>query len=78
MNSNIELELSPNDHYVMLNLINDRIQFWEDRENLIGAQKDFCPSEVEYDDFYVECRIRELRALRSVYLAAVRKSCIQT
>lgn len=78
MKSNIELELSMQDHYVMLNLINDRIHFWEDRENQIVAQKDLCPSEVEYDDFYVQCRIRELRSLRTVYLAAVRKSCVQT
>lgn len=78
MKSNIELDLSPNDYYLTLSLINDRIHFWEDRENLIVAQKDLCPSEVEYDGFFVECRIRELRSLRTVYLAAVRKSCIQT
>jgi hypothetical protein len=78
MKQHISLDLSPNESYMILDLINDRIHFWEDKQNEIVARKGRCPSSIEYDELFVECRIRELRSLRTVYLAAVRQSRIQT
>ena len=72
----IELELSPNDSYLILDLINDRLRSWQDKQDQIVVRKGRCPYSIEYDELFVECRIRELKSLRNVYLAAVRRARI--